>query len=90
MGEVGGGLTVAGASQVYTLPASTAGTVWYINCSTGATEVIQGASTSVEFFSLLASRATTLTMSTNDAVILLARSSSEFQVLAFSTNVTST
>ena len=88
--EVGGGLDVSGASQVYTLPASTGGTVWYIYCSTGATEVIQGASTSVEFFSLLGARDTSLTISTGDGVILIARSSSEFHVLAYSTNVTST
>ena len=90
LSNIGGHHSISGASQTFTIPAAVAGTLLSITVSSGATNVIAGASTSVLFDSVLAAGASTLTMSTGDSVIIRARSATQWDVLCYSSNVTST
>ena len=90
LSNVGGHKSLSGGSQTFTLPTAVAGTFCSILISSGATNVIVGASTAVLFDSLLAAGATTLVLSTGDAVLMVARSATQWDVLTYSTNVTST
>ena len=83
-------LIIAGASQTFTMPTPVAGEIWFVHCSSGATNVISQSTAGVTFDSLLASGATTLTLSTDDSVIFAAQTATNYIVLAASTNVTST
>ena len=90
LGDQGGHANISGASVTFTLATATAGMMKTIICSSGATNVVQGNSTAVLFDSLLAMGATTLTMSTGDACLLVARSTVQWDVITYSTGMTST
>ena len=90
----GGMLNVGGASQTFTLPTSTAGTVYDIFFSSGATNVIVATSTTgTKFWGLPSTDTATLSNfivgSTGDHCRIVALSSSQWNIMSYSSNLTS-
>ncbi len=90
----GGGMAVIGSTStlVYTLPTSTAGTLFYVYWSSGAASIISPADTTntkIWGFPSTGKLATTITGTTGDHLILIAQSSSQWNILSHTTGVTS-
>ena len=89
----GGMLSVGGASQTFTLPTSTAGTVYYLFWSSGATCPVVTADANSLFWGLPstagAKLSTNLVGSTGDHCIIVAQSSSQWNIMSYSSSLTS-
>ncbi len=89
-----GGMAVIGSTStlVYTLPTSTAGTVFHVFWSSGASAILQPGSTAgTKFWGLPGSTyiSISLTGSTGDQVMLIAQSSSQWNILSYSSGLAS-
>ena len=89
-----GGMAVIGSTStlVYQLPTSTAGTLFYIYWSSGASAILSPADTTntkIWGFPSTGKLATKVTGSTGDHALLIAQSSSQWNLLSHSSNVTS-
>ncbi len=89
----GGMLSIGGASVTYTLPVSTAGTIYYIFWSSGATCPVTTLATDTLFWGLPstagAKLSTFLVGSTGDHAIIIAQSSSQWNIMSYSSSLTS-
>ena len=90
----GGMVSMGGASVTYTLPTSTAGTLYHLFFSSGATNVVVPAAPSDTRFWGLPSTdviglATNIVGSTGDHCIVIAQSSSQWNILSYSSSLTS-
>ena len=89
-----GGMAVIGSTStlVYTLPTSTAGTLFHVFWSSGASAILQpGDTTNTKIWGLPGSTyiSVSLTGSTGDHVMLIAQSSSQWNILSYSSGIAS-